>query len=54
MTEHDSTASAAEHDPFEQYRYIEYTMDDESVSVIQDTENDRAWIQSTHAVLASR
>lgn len=50
MTEYDTNASAAEHDPFEQYRYIEYTTADEPVAVIQDRENDRAWIQSTHAV----
>lgn len=29
------------------YRYVEYTDDGNTVSIIQDAENHRAWIQST-------
>ncbi|MFB6165268.1 MAG: hypothetical protein ABEJ31_08935 [Haloarculaceae archaeon] len=31
---------------FERYRAIEYSGEDGRITIIQDTENDRAWIQS--------
>lgn len=51
MTEHDSNSSR---NPFEQYRCVTYKLENKAVSVIQDTENKDAWIQSTHAVAVER
>lgn len=50
MTEQETNDSGPKRDPFERYRYVTYETDDESISVIQDKENERAWIQSTHTV----
>jgi hypothetical protein len=38
----------------ERYRYTEYVHGSSRVAVIQDAENDRAWIQSTATVPAER
>lgn len=34
----------------ERYRYTEYLHGSDTICLIQDTENDNAWIQSTMAV----
>lgn len=50
-TEPDTDTNAQHTD---RYRYVEYESDGTSVSVIQDTENQRAWIQSTVNVAVER
>lgn len=34
----------------DRYRYSEYRQESRTIAVIQDVENDRAWIQSTAVV----
>lgn len=36
----------------DRYRYSEYRQESRTIAVIQDAENDRAWIQSTAVVPA--
>lgn len=38
----------------DRYRYVEYDTDGSTVSIIQDSENQRAWIQSTLSVDVER
>jgi hypothetical protein len=50
MVEHNPNGPAAERTPQKRYRYVEYVEADGTVSFIQDTQNEHAWIRSTHAV----
>ena len=43
-----------EHPESERYRYTEYSHGSNTIFLIQDVENDNAWIQSTAAVPAER
>lgn len=43
-----------EHAETERYRYTEYLHGSSTIFLIQDAENDNAWIQSTAAVPAER
>ncbi|MDS0297516.1 hypothetical protein NDI76_02015 [Halogeometricum sp. S1BR25-6] len=44
------TNSADEGETNGEYQYIEYESDDETVVVIQDHDNESAWIQSTVSI----
>ncbi|SFR33908.1 hypothetical protein SAMN04487947_0079 [Halogeometricum rufum] len=36
------------------YRFIQYDDDGTTVCIVQDAENHRAWLQSTHTVAVER
>ena len=38
------------HDDSSRYRCIEFEDDADTITIVQDTENDRAWVQSTLAM----
>jgi hypothetical protein len=50
MTEHDTDTPNSKRTPTDHYEYVEYEAADGSVSVIQDTRNEDAWIRATRAV----
>lgn len=54
MTEHDPDDSAPGDGLAERDRCIDYEVADGTVSVIRNTQNEDAWIQSTHAVAVER
>lgn len=54
MTERETGDSESNRDRSERYSYAEYEAAEGSVFIIQDTQNERAWVQATHAVAVER
>lgn len=54
MTEHETDDSNSRPTLAERYNYAEYEAPDGSVSIIQDTQNEDAWIRTTHTVAVER
>lgn len=50
MDERTTNDSDSRRKPSERYRYVAYEQAEGTVAVIQDRQNDQAWIQSTLAV----